>query len=68
MRNLMINLEKGDIGVGNKDDYFHGLNLIHQNVKDGVNWESDKGKNILKLIEEINLYASKNFNEVNKVF
>ncbi len=63
----MINLDKGDINIGGKDEYFKGLNLISETVKGGVDWETTKGKNLMKLIEEINLYASRNFNEVNRV-
>lgn len=64
----MINLDKGDVFVSNKDDYFKGLDVINNSVKGGVDWQTDKGKNLLKLIEEVNNYASRNFQEVNKVF
>jgi hypothetical protein len=61
----MIDFQKGLFDVSSKEDYFKGLQLVEEKTKNVVDWSTPDGQKILLLIKEVNLYATRNYSEVN---
>lgn len=63
---MPIDLDRDEVDIESKEDYFKGLQVISKNS--GVVFEGEKERTFLRLIREVNMYATQNFKDLNKVF